>query len=125
MTIVIQQVWSTTTFPAPPGFGTGSADSSKLEPLAQAILDARAVHSTATLAELYDPDLMPPNLRRAHQTLDHAVDRLYRKSGFASERERVEHLFMLYEKMRTPLEAGMKVKSKRRTGTLTSRRRIQ
>ena len=52
------------------------------------------------MADLYDPDLMPPNLRRAHQTLDRAVDRLYRRTGFASERERVEHLFALYEKMR-------------------------
>ena len=43
---------------------------------------------------------MPPNLRRAHRALDRAVDRLYRRDGFASERERVEHLFMLYEKMR-------------------------
>lgn len=46
---------------------------------------------------------MPPNLRRAHQALDRAVDRLYRPNGFASERERVEHLFILYEKMRAPL----------------------
>ena len=49
---------------------------------------------------------MPPNLRRAHQALDRAVDRLYRRKGFATERERVEHLFTLYEKMRTPLAAG-------------------
>ena len=102
------------TFPTPPGFGNENADNSKLELLAQAILDARAAHPNATLAELYDPDLMPPNLRRAHQALDRAVDRLYRRSGFASERERVEHLFMLYEKMRAPLEAGMKTKPKRR-----------
>ena len=60
------------------------------------------------------PDLMPPNLRRAHQALDRAVDRLYRKGGFASERERVEHLFMLYEKMRAPLEASAKRRPKRR-----------
>ena len=102
------------TFPIPPGFGNVNTDNSKLELLAQAILDARAAHPNATLAELYDPDLMPPNLRRAHQALDRAVDRLYRRSGFASERERVEHLFMLYEKMRAPLEAGMKAKPKRR-----------
>ena len=93
--------------------GTGQA-LSKLEPLAQAVLDARAAHPGATLAELYDPDLMPPNLRRAHQALDRAVDRLYRPGGFASERERVEHLFMLYEKMRTPLEAARQVKPRRR-----------
>ena len=40
------------------------------------ILDARAAYSGPTLANLYDPDLMPPNLRRADGTLDRAVDRL-------------------------------------------------
>ena len=98
------------TFPMPPA----DADPSKLEPLAQAVLDARAAHPDATLADLYDPDLMPPNLRRAHQALDRTVDRLYRKGGFASERERVEHLFMLYEKMRAPIEAASKKMPRRR-----------
>ena len=98
------------TFPTPPE----SSDRSKLEPLAQAVLDARGVHPDATLADLYDPDLMPPNLRKAHQVLDRAVDRLYRPRRFASERERVEHLFMRYEQLRAPLEAGMKAKPKRR-----------
>ncbi len=98
------------TFPLPPK----DSNLSKLGPLAQAVLDARVAHPGATLADLYDPDLMPPNLRRAHQALDRAVDRLYRRSGFASERERVEHLFMLYEKMRAPLEIGMKRKPRRR-----------
>ena len=98
------------TFPTPPQ----GADLSKLEPLAQAVLDARAAHPEATLADLYDPDLMPPDLRRAHRALDRAVDRLYRRAGFASERARVEHLFALYEKMRAPLEAGMKPKQRRR-----------
>ena len=97
------------TFPMPPK----GADWSRLEPLAQAVVDARAAHPGATLADLYDPDLMPPNLRRAHQALDRAVDRLYRRTGFASERERVEHLFMLYEKMRTPLGMGFKRKRQR------------
>ena len=78
-------------------------DLSKLEPFAQAVLDARSAHPNVTLADLYDPDLMPPKLFRAHQSLDRAVDRLYRRSGFTSERERIEHLFMLYEKMRAPL----------------------
>ena len=57
---------------------------------------------------------MPPNLRRAHQRLDRAVDRLYRVKGFSSERERVEHLFVLYEKMLAPLTARMREKPKRR-----------
>ena len=98
------------TFPMPPE----GADLSKLGPLAQAVLDARAAHPAATLAELYDPDLMPPNLRRAHQALDRAVDRLYRPGGFASERERVEHLFMLYEKIRAPLHAEIRGNRRRR-----------
>ena len=98
------------TFPTPPK----NVNLSKLEPLAQAVLDARDSHPAATLAELYDPDLMPPNLRRAHQRLDRAVDRLYRAKGFSSERERVEHLFTLYEKMRAPLTAGKTGKPRRR-----------
>ena len=98
------------TFPVP----RKNANPSKLEPLARAVFDARAAHPGATLADLYDPDLMPPNLRRAHQALDRAVDRLYRRTGFSSEHERVEYLFMLYEKMRLPLEADMKKKLKRK-----------
>ncbi len=98
------------TFPLPPK----DVDLSGLEPNAQAVLDARLNHSNATLADLYDPDLMPPDLRKAHQALDKAVDRLYRRSGFSSERERVEHLFWLYEKMKTPLQAAASKGSKRR-----------
>ena len=86
----------------------------KLEPLTQAVLDARAVHTDSSLADLYDPDLMPPNLRKAHQALDQAVDRLYRRSGFDSDRERVEHLLALYEKSVAPLMAGQKKKRRRR-----------
>ena len=97
------------TFPMPPK----GVDLSKLEPLAQAVLDARSSHPGATLADIYDPDLMSPDLRRAHQAIDRAVDRLYRAKGFASEHERVEHLFMLYEKIRAPLAAVMKAKPKR------------
>ena len=98
------------TFPTP----TRWANNDKLESLAQAVLDARTAHPDATLADLYDPDLMPPSLRRAHLALDRAVDRLYRPRGFASERERAEHLFMLYEKMRAPLGIGVKKPKRRR-----------
>ena len=99
------------TFPTP----TRWASNDKLESLAQAVLDARAAHPDATLADLYDPDLMPPGLRRVHRALDRAVDRLYRRTGFTSERERAEHLFMLYEKMRAPLGIGVtKLKRRRR-----------
>lgn len=97
------------TFPLPP-----AKDLSALDLLAQAVLDARAAHPGATLADLYDPDLMPAGLRRAHQALDRAVDRLYRPKGFASDRERVEHLFTLYEAMAAPLVARAAAKPRRR-----------
>lgn len=91
------------TFPMPP-----VEDIDTLQPFAKAILAARAKHPDATLADLYDPDSMPADLRKAHIANDKAVDRLYRKSGFASERERVEHLFMLYEKMTAGMLAAEK-----------------
>ena len=98
------------TFPMPPK----DTNLSKLRPLAQSVLDARAAYPDSTLANLYDPDLMPANLRKAHQVLDRAVDLLYRRGGFSSERQRIEHLFSLYDKMRTPLEVVTKMKPKQR-----------
>lgn len=81
-------------------------DKVRLAGLAQAILDARDAHPGTILADLYDPDVMPADLRRAHRALDQAVDRLYRKAPFDSDRERVEHLFTLYEKMTAGLLAA-------------------
>lgn len=78
----------------------------KVRALAQAVLDARAAHPDATLADLYDPDAMPSNLRKAHRALDAAIDKLYQAQPFASDRERVEHLFGLYEKSVAPLVAA-------------------
>ena len=99
------------TFPLPP---VSTERLQRLAPHADAVLAARANHPDATLADLYDPDLMPADLRKAHQALDRAVDRLYRRSGFTSDRERVEHLFGLYEKMLVPLTAKAKPKRRRR-----------
>jgi hypothetical protein len=79
------------------------------------VLDARALYPGATLADLYDPDLMKKELRQAHRALDAAIDRLYRAAPFASDRERVEHLFALYEKLSSPLTAAPKpAKGKRK-----------
>ncbi len=80
----------------------------------QAVLDTRAAYPAATTADPYDPDLMPPKARRAHHANDRAVGRPYRRTGFTSERERAEHLFMLYEKMRVPLGIGIKEPKRRR-----------
>jgi hypothetical protein len=90
------------------------AKQAKITALAQAVLDARAGFPHLTLDDLYDPDSMPPVLRRAHESLDRAVDRLYRRSGFRFERERVEHLFQLFEKEAAPLDSTMAKKSRRK-----------
>ena len=87
----------------------------KIRALAQDVLNARAKFPKASLADLYDPDAMPPDLRKAHRKLDDAVDALYKKGGFASDRERVEHLFMLYEKLVSPLTASTGKKKRART----------
>ena len=90
------------------------AQRDRIAAVSQAVLDARAAFPNAPLDALYNADTMPPALRKAHIALDRAVDRLYRRKSFATERERVEHLFMLYEKIRAPLAAGMKPKQNRR-----------
>lgn len=64
----------------------------------QNILDVRALYSAASLADLYDPNTMPPELVKAHQALDKAVDLCYRPQVFVNETKRVEFLFELYEK---------------------------
>jgi hypothetical protein len=57
---------------------------------------------------------MPPVVRKAHHDLDKAVDKLYRVAPFHDDRERVEYLFTLYEKLVTPLTAAPKTKRKNR-----------
>ncbi|MFN3457719.1 MAG: DNA methyltransferase [Novosphingobium sp.] len=98
------------TFPWP---DATPAQRARIEALAQAVLDARAAHPTASLADLYDPDTMPANLRKAHTALDTAVDRLYRAAPFASDRDRVEHLFGRYEALVNPLQTIGAAKNRR------------
>ncbi len=88
------------------------AQKSRIGKLSQAVLDARAMFPNSSLDVLYGVETMPPTLRRAHQVLDRAVDRLYSRSDFASERERVEHLFTLYEEIRTPLMSSIQKKKR-------------
>ena len=65
---------------------------------AQAVLDARAQFPDSSLADLYDPNTMPPVLTKAHAALDSAVDKLYRKAAFPDDAARVAFLFELYGK---------------------------
>ena len=67
-----------------------------IEHCAQAVLDARAAHPSATLAQLYDPDKMPANLREAHHALDTAVEAAYGVQFDGDEERITAHLFQLY-----------------------------
>lgn len=85
----------------------------KIEKLAQDVLDARANHPKSTLANLYNPLIMPADLRKAHNALDRAVDRLY---GITSDSDsaRMVKLLALYKEKTAPLEAASKPKRKTR-----------
>jgi len=72
---------------------------SELVRSARDILFARENHSEKTLAEMYDPDKMPDDLREAHHQNDILVDRLYRLKPYENDEERLADLFALYEKM--------------------------
>lgn len=70
----------------------------KIEHTAQAVLDARAKYADSSLADLYDPVLMPPELRKAHQDNDRAVMQAYGFSLKMTESECVAALFEIYAK---------------------------
>ena len=71
----------------------------ELNQSARNILFARENHSEKTLAELYDPDNMPDDLREAHVRNDLLVDSLYKATKFRNDEERLSRLFELYEQM--------------------------
>lgn len=98
------------TFPLPRG---GRRSLVSLESLAKAVLAARADHAGASLSDLYDAEFTPPALRKAHQRLDRAVDRLYRRTPFASNRERAEYLLGRYERLMAPLD-GKETRARKR-----------
>ncbi len=68
---------------------------------AEDILLAREAHFPATIADLYDPENMPENLRRAHERNDEVLERIYIGRRFKNDTERLEKLFELYTKMTT------------------------
>jgi hypothetical protein len=81
-----------------------------IESAAQGVLDARAAHVGASLADLYDPLSMPPDLVRAHQKLDAAVDAAYVPDGgkktWKTDAERVAFLFTRYQQLTSLLPAA-------------------
>jgi hypothetical protein len=76
---------------------------------AEDILLAREAHFPATIADLYDPETMPANLRAAHDRNDEVLERIYIGRRFKNDTERLEKLFELYTKMTAA--QGVKTKS--------------
>lgn len=76
------------------------AQKAKIEQTAQAILDARALYSDCSLADLYDEAVMPPELRKAHQQNDKAVMQAYSFWGkLNTETECVAELMKMYQQL--------------------------
>lgn len=71
----------------------------ELTQCAEDILLAREAHFPATIADLYDPETMPEDLRRAHERNDEVLERIYIGRRFRNDTERLEKLFDLYTKM--------------------------
>jgi hypothetical protein len=84
------------TFPVPTLTDKNKAD---LTLCAEDILLAREHHFPATMADLYDPDNMPADLRAAHDHNDEVLERIYIGRRFKNDTERLEKLFDLYTKM--------------------------
>lgn len=77
------------------------------------MLDARAAHPQASLADLYDPLTMPADLLKAHQALDKAVDTAYGYKGANADAARVAILFERYQAITSLQPAAEKTRKKR------------
>lgn len=89
----------------------------RIEKAARAVLEARSQYPKSSLAELYDPVIMPPELVKAHKNLDKAVDLAYRRNNFTNDARRVAFLFALYQELtdKEPLFRTKKSPKKKRT----------
>jgi hypothetical protein len=100
------------TFPVPPLTERNKAD---LTRCAEEILLAREAHFPATIADLYDPEKMPADLRAAHDCNDETLERIYIGRRFKNDTERLEKLFELYTKMTAHAPAAKKAAKARKT----------
>ena len=82
----------------------------KVQELARKVLAVRTKYPDCSLAVLYNPETMPADLTKTHNELDKAVDACYGKKSFASDAERMEFLFNLYEQYTAPLVSDTKKK---------------
>lgn len=87
----------------------------KLTVAALRVLDVREYHCELTLAELYDPDKMPQDLRDAHAEVDALVDSIYSKKRYETDEQRLSDLFAMYERMTAEEAAKAPAKKTQRT----------
>ncbi len=99
------------TFPVPT---LTEQNKTELTRCAEDILLAREAHFPATIADLYDPETMPANLRQSHDRNDEILERIYIGRRFKNDTERLEKLFELYTKM-TSQPAPAKKSNHRKT----------
>ena len=99
-------------FPVPP---LSDATKEKLTVAALRVLDVREYHCEQTLAELYDPDKMPQDLRDAHAAIDTLVDSIYSKKRYETDEQRLSDLFAMYERMTAEEAAKAPAKKTQRT----------
>jgi hypothetical protein len=79
---------------------------------AECILLTREAHFPAAIADLYDPENMPRDLRDAHERNDEVLERIYIGRRFKNDTERLEKLFELYTKMTAGAAAAKKPKAR-------------
>lgn len=98
-------------FPVPP---LSDAVKEQLTVAALRVLDVREYHCEKTLADLYDPDQMPADLRAAHAAVDELVDSIYSNRGYETDEQRLSDLFAMYERMTS--EEAVKAPAKKTRG---------
>lgn len=101
------------TFPWPDRASLKPKQVQAVEKAAQAVLEAREKASGSTLAQMYDPNLMPAELRKAHNGLDRAVEALYGLKAGSTEVQRLARLLELYQELAPTLESQGQQKAKK------------
>ena len=105
------------TFPVPTLTEKNKAD---LTRCAEDILLAREAHFPATIADLYDPDNMPTDLREAHERNNEVLERIYIGRRFRNDTERLEKLFELYTAMSIDNKNPRKARARHAKSCLTT-----
>lgn len=105
-------------FPMPP---LSRAAQEKLNLAALRVLDVREYHCELTLAELYDPDKMPADLRQSHSEVDALVDSIYSNKPYDTDEQRLSDLFAMYERMTAEEAAKAPVKKIRTPRTAAAK----